>query len=87
MLLNEITELKAEFDLRIDDIEHYRRRSCLVITGVLEKVEENTDDIILNIARQKLGIMLELHETAKSHHLGTEKESEEGQPRNRPIVC
>ena len=67
VLLNEITQLRAEADLRIDDMEQYSRRSCLVATGVLEKVEENTDDIILNTARQKLGIKLELHEIAKSH--------------------
>ena len=84
--LNEITQLRAEVDLRIDDIEQYSRRSCLVVTGVPEKEEENTDDIILNTATQKLGIKLELHEIAKSHRLGTKKESKEGQPIHRPII-
>ena len=86
MLLNEITHLRAEVDLRIDDMEQYSRRSCLVVTGVPEKAEENTDDIILNTATQKLGIKLELHEIAKLHRLGTKKESKEGQPMHRPIV-
>ena len=80
VLLNEITQLRAEVDLRIDDMEQYSRRSCLVVTGVPEKAEENTDDIILNTATQKLGIKLELHEIAKSHRLGTKKESKEGKP-------
>ena len=31
--------------------------------------------------------MLELHDSAKSHRLGTKKESEEGQPRHRPIFA
>ena len=56
VLLNEITQPRAEVDLRIDDMEQYSRRSCLVVTGVPEKAEENTDDIILNTATQKLGI-------------------------------
>ena len=86
MLLNEITQLRAEVDLRIDDMEQYSSRSCLVVTGVPEKAEENTDDIILNTATQKLGIKLELHEIAKSHRLGTKKESKEGQPIHRPIT-
>ena len=87
MLLNEITELRADFESRMDDIEQYSRRSCLVVTGVPEKVEESTDDIILNIAMQKLGIMLELHEIAESHRLGRKKESEDGQQRHRPIIA
>ena len=73
MLLNELTQLRAEVDLRIDDMEEYSRRSCLVVTGVPEKAEENTDDITLNTATQKLGIKLELHEIAKSHRLGMKK--------------
>ena len=64
VLLNEITQLRAEVDLRIDDMEQYSMRSCLVVTGVPEKAEENTDDITLNTATQKLGIKLELHEIA-----------------------
>ena len=86
VLLNEITQLRAEVDLRIDDMEQYSRRSCLVVTGVPEKAEKNTDDIILNTAMQKLGIKLELHEIAKSHRSGTKKESNEGQPIHRPII-
>ena len=35
---------------------------------------------------QKLGITLELQEIAKSHRLRTIKESEDGQPKHRPIV-
>ena len=83
VLLNEITELRADFESRMDDIEQYNRRLCLIVIGVPGKVEENTDDITLNIATQKLGITLELHETAKSHRLGRKKKSEDGQPRHR----
>ena len=87
VILNEITELRADFARRMDDSKQYSRRSCLVVTGVPEKAEENTDDIILNIAMQKLGITLELHEIAKSHRLGTIKESEDGQPKHRPVIA
>ena len=31
VLLNEIIQLRAEVDLRIDDMEQYSRRSCLVV--------------------------------------------------------
>ena len=86
VLLNEITQLRAEVDLRIDDMEQYSRRSCLVVTGVPEKAEANTDDIILKTATQKLGIKLKLHEIAKLHRLGMKKESKEGQPIHRPII-
>ena len=85
--MNEITELRADFELRMDDSEQYSRRSCLVVAGVPEKVEENTDDIILNIATQKLGITLQLHEIVKSHRIWTIKESEDGQPKHRPIIA
>ena len=87
VILNEITELRADFVLRMDDLEQYSRRSCLVVTGIPEKAEENTDDIILNVATQKLGITLELHEIAKSHRLGTVNESEDGQLKHRSIIA
>ena len=37
VILNEITELRADFELRMDDLEQYSRRLCLVVTGVPEK--------------------------------------------------
>ena len=36
VLLSQITELKAEYELKFDEIEQYSRRSCLIMTGVKE---------------------------------------------------
>ena len=36
VLLSQITELKAEYELKFDEIEQHSRRSCLIMTGVKE---------------------------------------------------
>ena len=41
-----------------DDSEQYSRRNCLLVHGVEEKEQENTDNIVLNVMKEHLDIEL-----------------------------
>ena len=59
---NDLKKKVEEAKDRIDDLEQYSRRNCLIFTGIKEAGEdktENTDEIMLDICRSKLQI--ELH--------------------------
>ena len=43
---------------KFDDSEQYSRRNCLLVHGVEEKEQENTDNIVLNVMKEHLDIEL-----------------------------
>ena len=51
-LRNDIDKLEKKCKTNIDDLEQYSRRSCLRIGGVKEEDTENTDEIVMDIARR-----------------------------------
>lgn len=65
---------------KIDDLEQYQRRQCLRIFGVEEKQNEDTDQIVMQVA-QKIGVELNIHDIDRSHRVGR---SDTGRP--RPII-
>ena len=54
---------------RIDDLEQYSSRNCLVITGIPEKEDEKTDEIILDIAKKQLNVDLQPRDIDRSHRI------------------
>ena len=42
----------------IQDLDLYSRRNCLRINGLPECPNENTDDLVLQLTREKLGVQL-----------------------------
>ena len=69
------TELKekngyiSQRETRIDDLEQYSRRNCLVISGIPETENESTDDIILDLVNKQLNTSLEAREIDRSHRV------------------
>ena len=57
-LLKEIREMKSFYEEKMDDLEQYSRRSCLVMKGVKETRGEDTDQIVEEILFSKLGLNL-----------------------------
>ena len=53
--------------------EQYSRRNCLRITGLKETTGENTDDMIIKLANEKLNVELTLPEIDRSHRIGSKK--------------
>ena len=52
------------------DAEQYSRRNCDRVFGIQETAKENTDSIILNIAKEKLGVDLGIQDIDRSHRVG-----------------
>ena len=76
----EIRKLRTELDLKTDQLEMYSRRNCLRIFGLEEKEGENTDDMVLNVAK-KISVDLSLNDIDRSHRVGRKFAG-----KNRPII-
>ena len=69
VLKDSLHEMENKIMTKIDDAEQYSRRSCLRIAGIQESNNENTDDIVLNLAGP-LNIDLNPHDIDRSHRVG-----------------
>ena len=70
----EIDELKEVND----DAEQYSRRTCLVISGVPERMNENTDSRIIQLCKEDLGVDIKMDDVERSHRLGQQKPQSDG---------
>ena len=85
-LLREIREMKSFYEEKMDDLEQYSRRSCLVMTGVKETRDEDTDQIVEEILFSKLGLNLTPFEVQRTHRLGQRRDPKDGRAVYRPII-
>ena len=68
--LNEDSSLKERIDSlekKSDDSEQYSRRNCLLVHGVEEQEQENTDNIVLSVIKEHLDIELLVKDLDRSH--------------------
>jgi regulator of replication initiation timing len=57
--------------LAIEDLQQYTRRNCILVTGVPEvQGDENTDEIIMELANEKMNIPLKEDDLDRSHRIG-----------------
>ena len=83
----EVTKMKEEIiDLKkgIDSQQQYSRRKCLLIHGVTESDDENSNDVVLNVLNKDVGVTLDIKEIDRSHRLGKLKPNSAN--KNRPII-
>lgn len=83
-LEKENTELKKKIgslETALDNAEQYSRRNCLIITGVPETTEGNTDDYVCNLARA-IDVDLSVDDIDRSHRLGKPRTGPEQKPRD-----
>lgn len=76
---------------KIDDLEQYSRRNCLLIHGIPESTMESTDELVINTINSKLEVPLAPDHLDRTHRLGKKTKpadaSADGpQPRPRPII-
>lgn len=70
-LVEENNMLKEQIDMlqsRIEDMEQYSRRTCLNVSGVEERENEDTDKVILQMAKE-MNVPLDPGEISRSHRL------------------
>ena len=68
---------------QLDRQEQYSRRNCILIHGITETQDENTDDISLRTINEHLELELTEKELDRTHRIGNPKS---GNKRPRPII-
>ena len=74
---------KQKLSSEIDDLEQYSRRNCLVLHGVNESNNENTNEIIIKTFSEELGVEIKEDDLDRSHRLGKPKRKDN---KLRPII-
>lgn len=92
----ELSQMKTSIESRLtliersqDAQEQYSRRNCLVLHGVPETSNENTDNITKDVLHNNLGLVsFEITHTERTHRLGRPRQpSRQGQVNTpRPII-
>ena len=80
---------------KLDKIEQYSRRNCLIFTGIKEDSypsREDTDEVVINIYNTKLGLNITEDSIDRSHRLGrwhpftSQSQTESEMPKPRAII-
>lgn len=74
--LNEVRSMITNLDDRMDDLENYSRRNCLLIHGIPEREHENTDTLVTNFFNENFSIKdfkFSYDMLDRSHRLGPVK--------------
>ena len=72
--INDLEQRVDDLENQRDDADQYSRRNCLVFHGLEEKEGENTDEVLKNFCKDKLGVSIENSDIDRSHRLGTQKQ-------------
>ena len=67
-----MSELESKLSTKVDDLEQYSRRSCIRISGIEEVADENTDEIVLQLAN-RIDVELNPRDIDRSHRVGAPK--------------
>ena len=81
----EVISLKERTNVlekKSDDSEQYSRRNCLLVHGVEEQEQENTDNIVLNVIKEHLDTEFSVKDLDTSHRIGKSN----SKSKRRPII-
>jgi len=82
MLRNDVSNRLNARSVDLEELQQYTRRNCVLINGVPEHKGENTNDVVVNIAQEKMGIELEPEDLDRSHRIGKFK----APGKHRPLI-
>ena len=71
--VNDMSATTESFKGCLDRQGKYSRRNCLLIHGLVESKNENTDELLINTIKEKIGEVIEKDEIDRSHGLGAPK--------------
>ena len=78
-----------EMEIQVDDQEQRSRNGCLLIHGVEEQDDDNTDNIALEIINKDLEVELTIDGIQRSHRVGPRKSNRNtrsSKSKPRPII-
>ena len=84
-----LNEKVSKMSKQIDEQEQRSRNECLLIHGIEERDDDNTDSIAIQIITHELGVELTLDEIQRSHRVGPKNQrrnTRSSNPRPRPII-
>ena len=82
MTIQKLQDFENEVKIKLDHHEQYSRRHSLrIINNVVEKQGEDTDQIVIDIAKKMLDKNIEPYEIDRSHRIGKPNRNNE-----RPII-
>lgn len=80
---SKVVAYMGRMDARMDELESYSRRNCLLVHGVPETQDELCSEVVRNLFRSKNVATVELRDIDRAHRLGQRKESN---AKPRPII-
>ena len=81
--VSSVGEKPNSFTEQVDWQEQCSRLNCLLIHGITEGNQENTDDLALEIFREKLDIELTQRDLDRTHRIG---KNDKRSNRPRPVI-
>ena len=81
--VSSLNEKRNSITEQVDQQEQYSRRNRLLIHGIAERNQENTDDLALEIFREKLDIELTQRDLDRTHRIG---KNDKRSNRPRPVI-
>ena len=81
--MSDLNAFVKNLENQLDRQENYSRRNCILIHGITETQDENTDDISLRPINEHLKLQLTEKELDRTHVVGNSKSDNK---RPRPII-
>ena len=68
--IENLAEKQKSLPSEIDNLEQYSRQNCLVLYGVNESNDKNTNEIIIKTFSEELGVEIKENDLERSHRQG-----------------
>lgn len=89
-IIEDLQNSNAKLEKQVDDLERkmdrqeqYSRRNCILIHGISETSNENTDDLVIKTIKEHLDIEINENDIDRSHRLGKRSNNSS---KSRPII-
>ena len=69
MQFKEFADKVSNFSVQVDEQEQYSRRNCLLIDGLEEIQNEDSDTLSINIINELLGLDIQLSDIDRTHRI------------------
>ena len=76
-----LTEKADKLSSLVDRQEQYSRRNCILIHGVKEKQNEDTDEVVITKIKSEMDLDISPGDIDRTHRIGVPSKS-----KNRPII-
>ena len=76
-----LTEKVDKLSFLFDRQEQYSRRNCILIRGVKENQNEDTDEVVINKIKSEVDLDISPRDINRTHRIGISSKS-----KNRPII-